>query len=86
MVKPISPYLQRPLRSLEEALRDLERARAEADAESRAKAAAVPDQPAPSAGTGAPPQDCVTIGGQTVAVAPGEPVTPPTSSQLDVTA
>jgi hypothetical protein len=85
VVKPISPYLQRPLRSLDEAQRDLERARAEADAPSQAKSPPAPEPPAP-AGKPATPQDSVTIAGQAVAIAPAEPVTPPTGSQLDLKA
>ena len=82
MVKPISPYLQRPLRSLDEALRDLERERAEA----QAKAPSRPDQSAESAGKPSNPKDMVTIAGQPVAIEPGTPVASPTGGQLDVKA
>ena len=81
MVKPISPYLQRPLRSLDQAMRDLE---AEAERERRAKAG--PVEPVGDAGKGANPKDTVTIAGQDVAIPPSQPAVPATGSQLDLEA
>jgi hypothetical protein len=81
MVKPVSPYLQRPLRSLEEVLRELGQA--------------PPGDAGPAASEAAPPQpadktpattDSVTIAGVAVPVEPGERPASPTGSQLDVTA
>jgi hypothetical protein len=83
MVKPVSPYLQRPLRTLEEALRELGQD-APGDA-GRAKPETAPPPPAsaPKADT---PKDSVTIAGVDVPVEPGTPEVPATGSQLDVKA
>jgi hypothetical protein len=78
MVKPISPYLQRPLRSLEQAMRDLD---ADRERERRAKAA-----PADGAAKAATPKDTVSIAGQDVAIPPSEPAAPTTGTQLDLKA
>ncbi len=83
MVKPISPYLLRPLRSLDEAMRELE-AQAEQERQARAQTEAgqqTADNPPKSA-----PHDTVTIGGKDVPVTPAEPTPPTTGGQLDVTA
>ncbi len=78
MDKPVSPYLQRPLRTLEEAQRDLDQGSAAAG------------KPAPTGGKppkSAAPKDTVTIGGQDVPIVSGNPGddTKP-GSQIDVTA
>jgi hypothetical protein len=86
VVKPISPYLLRPLRSLDQALRDLEREPVEADTPSQTKSPPAPEPPPASAGKPGNPQDTVTIAGQAVAIEPGAPVTPATGGQLDVKA
>ncbi|MBV8165673.1 MAG: hypothetical protein JO021_02695 [Alphaproteobacteria bacterium] len=83
MVKPVSPYLQRPLRTLEEALRELGQD-APGDAGRTAPDAAPPPAPVPAkAGT---PKDQVTIAGVDVPIEPAAPETPTTGSQLDVKA
>ena len=83
MVKPVSPYLQRPLRTLEEALRELGQD-APGDAGRTTPDAAPPPTPAPAkAGT---PKDSVTIAGVDVAVEPAGPEAPTTGSQVDVKA
>ncbi|MBI3516765.1 MAG: hypothetical protein HY060_22265 [Proteobacteria bacterium] len=86
MVKPISPYLQRPLRSLDEALRDLERERAQADAEAGAKPPQSPARTPETSGKSNNPKDLVTIAGQPVAIEPAEPTAASTGSTLDVKA
>ena len=86
MVKPISPYLERPLRSLDEALRDLERERAEADPESATTSSPAPARPPENAGKSSNPKDLVTIAGQPVAIEPGAPTAPATGTQLDLKA
>ena len=84
MVNPVSPYLERPLRTLEEALRELGQ---DAPDSGRAKPETAPPPPpaATPAKTGSP-KDSVTIAGIDQAVAPGAPETPATGSQLDVKA
>jgi hypothetical protein len=84
LVKPISPYLLRPLRSLADVLRELgQQASGETPPEPRPTppSAGEPD-PAPQS----PPKDSVTIAGVTQPVEPGEPTPPPTGGQLDVKA
>ncbi len=81
MVKPISPYLLRPLRTLEQAMRDLE-----ADAERQRDAPAAATTPADDGAKGGNPKDTVTIAGQDVAVEPGAPIPPTTGGQVDVKA
>ena len=81
MVKPISPYLLRPLRSLEEAMRDLE-----ADAEREHQAKPPPAAPAEGTAKAGNPKDTVTIAGQDVAIPPAEPTVPVTGGQVDVKA
>ena len=83
MVKPISPYLLRPLRTLEEALRELDQGAPEPATEpSPQPTPAGPDALAKPAN----PQDSITIGGVDVPVAPSEPSPPPTGGQLDIKA
>lgn len=84
MVKPVSPYLQRPLRSLEEALRELGQ-EASGDA-APAKPEAARPAPAETPAKAATPKDSVTIAGVEVAIEPAEPDTRPTGSQVDVKA
>jgi len=82
VVKPISPYLLRPLRSLDDALREMERQR-------EAEAAAVPDDvppPPEAAGKGTTPTDRVTIAGKDVAIEPAAPATDAPGRQLDLKA
>ena len=86
MVKPISPYLQRPLRSLDEALRDLERERAEAGPESGTTSSATPARSPENAGKSSNPKDLVTIAGQPVTIEPGAPTASATGTQLDLKA
>jgi hypothetical protein len=83
VVKPISPYLLRPLRTLEEALRELDQGAPESTAEP--PQAAVPASPGDPAKPAAP-RDSVTIAGVDVPVAPGEPSPPPTGGQIDIKA
>ena len=83
MVKPVSPYLQRPLRTLEEALRELGQD-TPGDA-GRAKPDVAPP-PAPAPAKAATPKDQVTIAGVDVPVEPGAPEAPTTGSQVDVKA
>jgi hypothetical protein len=85
VVKPVSPYLLRPLRSLQEALRELgqqapDQAAPDASAKTQAES---PPPPAPAKTT---PQDTVTIGGVVQPIEPAEPTPPPTGTQLDVEA
>ena len=87
MVKPISPYLLRPLRTLEQAQRDLETQRQEGSSGD----ASTPQPPAPplpgTSKKSSNPKDIVTIGGQDVALEPGAPLTDSgPGSQLDVKA
>jgi hypothetical protein len=83
VVKPISPYLLRPLRTLEDALRELDQGAPEPAAEPTPQpAAASPGAPAQPAN----PQDSITIGGVDVPVTPSEPSPPPTGGQLDIKA
>jgi hypothetical protein len=83
VVKPISPYLLRPLRTLEEALRELGQGAPE-------PAAGPPPEAVPTSlgnpATPANPQDSVTIGGVDVPVTAGEPTRPATGGQLDIKA
>jgi len=81
MVKPISPYLLRPLRSLAQALRDLE-----ADAERERQARRAPAESADGRAKTANPKDTVTIAGHDVAIPPGEPAAPAAGTQVDVKA
>lgn len=87
MVKPISPYLLRPLRTLEQAQRDLETQRQEGSSGGtptpQTPAPPRPDTPEKSSN----PKDIVTIGGQDVAIEAGAPAaqTAP-GSQVDVKA
>jgi len=87
VVKPISPYLLRPLRTLEQAQRDLETQRQDASAGGPSTA---PSGPAPTPSTPekpSNPKDIVTIGGQDVPVEPpAPPAQPAPGSQLDVKA
>jgi hypothetical protein len=83
VVKPISPYLLRPLRTLEEALRELGQGTPEPAADPLPET--VPAGPGAPA-TSANPQDSVTIGGVDVPVTPGEPAKPSTGGQLDIKA
>ena len=87
MVKPISPYLLRPLRTLEQAQRDLETQRQQGSS----GGAPTPRSPAPplpdTSGKSSNPKDIVTIGGQDVAIEPGaRPANTVPGSQLDVKA
>jgi len=85
VVKPISPYLQRPLRSLAEVLRELgQPASGETPPEPRAALPAPGGAPDPAAP--APAKDSVTIAGIDQPVEPGEPAPPPTGGQLDIEA
>ena len=83
MVKPISPYLLRPLRSLDEAMRELE---AQAEQERQARAQTEAGKQAADGGPKSTPRDTVTIAGKDVPVTPGEPTPPSTGGQLDVKA
>lgn len=82
MVKPVSPYLQRPLRSLEEALRELGQ---DAPGQAKPQPQPAPKAPVTPAKPGTP-KDSVTIAGVDVPVEPGTPETPTTGAQLDVKA
>ena len=83
MVKPISPYLLRPLRTLEAVLRELDQGTPEPSAEPPAETVpAGPGDPTKPAA----PQDSVTIGGVDVPVAPAEPSPPSTGGQVDIKA
>ena len=82
MVKPISPYLQRPLRTLEEALRELDPGTPDAASEQPAE----PPAPEPAAAKPANPKDSITIAGKDVPVPAGEAPPPPTGGQLDIKA
>jgi hypothetical protein len=86
VVKPISPYLLRPLRTLEDAVRELDQRLA-----GDASAEPSPHPPAEIATDTAPPKsanpkDSVTIGGVDRPIAPSEPAAPPTGGQIDVKA
>jgi hypothetical protein len=84
VVKPISPYLLRPLRTLEVVVRELgQRTAGDASAEPS------PQSPAEIAADKAPtnpanPKDSITIGGVDVPVEPGGPSAPSTGGQIDV--
>lgn len=83
MVKPISPYLLRPLRSLDDALREMEQRQGEAET------GPTPDAPAPppeAAGKGATPTDRVTIAGKDVAIEPTAPAADTPGRQVDLKA
>lgn len=88
MSEPVSPYLQRPLRSLDDALRDLgQTAGRPAAAPAGPGPIAPPATPSQQADTAMPPAgDRVTIGGQPVAIAPGSPPAAAAGGQVDVTA
>jgi len=83
VVKPISPYLLRPLRTLDEALRELDQGAPEPTADPTLEA--VPASPGDPARP-APPRDSVTIAGVDVPVTPGEPSPPSTGGQIDIKA
>jgi hypothetical protein len=84
MVKPVSPYLLRPLRTLEAAQRDVE---ATDERERRRQAEAPPPQPRPDGQTvPVDPQDTVSIAGQPVAVPAPTPAAPAAGARLDVKA
>jgi len=83
VVKPISPYLLRPLRSLAEVLREADQ-RAAGDA--AAEPSPTPSVPAEAAAKPANPKDSVTIGGVDMPVDPGEQAAPTTGGQIDVKA
>ena len=87
VVKPISPYLQRPLRTLEQAQRDLETQRQDA-ASGDTPAPQAPPPPTPdTAGKPSNLKDIVNIGGKDVVIEPGPPTTETgPGSRLDVKA
>jgi hypothetical protein len=85
VVKPISPYLLRPLRSLAEALREADQ-RAAGDATAEPAPPPTPAVPADAAAKPANPKDSVTISGVDVPVEPGEQAAPTTGGQIDVKA
>ena len=83
MVKPVSPYLLRPLRTLAEVLRELgQPGSGETAPDTRAKASPSP-APAPAAAPKGP-KDTVMIAGVAQPIAPAEPTPPSTGGQLDV--
>ncbi len=81
VVKLVSPYLLRPLRSLDEALRDLEAGKAPPP-----PPAVPPNTTENREKSATTPQDTVTIAGEPVAVPPGEPTPPTTGGTVDVKA
>jgi hypothetical protein len=87
VVKPISPYLLRPLRTLEQAQRDLETQRQEGSS-GGAPTQQMPAPPLPGIpGKSSNPKDIVTIGGQDVVIEAGAPAAQAApGSQLDVKA
>jgi hypothetical protein len=84
VVKPVSPYLLRPLRTLAEALRELgQGAREPASDQPLPTASAGPDE---SSAQATNPRDSITIGGVEMPVEPGEPTQPTTGGQIDIKA